>query len=435
MPETNNNSTKPPNQDNPGPLGSIGAYTLIKKIAEGGMGSIFLGKNKSDDSYVAIKLMSEQYAHNPVLVKRFEQEYKVASKLEHPNLVKALYYGDFNGNPYLVLEYIHGESLGRILERKGRLDEIEAIRIIAQVANGLNRAHRDNLIHRDVKPENILLTKNGTAKLTDMGLVKEKFSGDLNLTRSGRGLGTPNYMAPEQFRDAKNADERCDIYSLGATLYTLLTGELPYKSINPLEAWMKKVQNELVPPREINPKISERTDWAIRRAMDGDPEVRPKTCREFVEDLTGQSTRNSGVIPAATTAINSAEKPPEIWFLAYLDEDGKHMVVKGSAKAIRRSFKEEMLEDPSKYRVSKKKEGPFKAMREVAEFRDLAIQLSKAKSQEEEATESNPFSEFQTAETSPYVGNKSGIPKWIYFAIFGGILAGSLLLAWFISRR
>ena len=89
MAETNNNSTKPPNQDNPGPLGSIGAYTLIKKIAEGGMGSIFLGKSKSDDSYVAIKLMSEQYVHNPVLVKRFEQEYKVASKLEHPNLVKS----------------------------------------------------------------------------------------------------------------------------------------------------------------------------------------------------------------------------------------------------------------------------------------------------------------------------------------------------------
>src|SRR5207244_3521310 len=130
----------------------------------------------------------------------------------------------------------------------------------------------------------------GVAKLADLGLVKE-LETDLNLTRTGRGLGTPHFMAPEQFRNAKNADARCDIYSMGATLYMMVTGELPFKSCGPLEAWMKKINNEITPPRKLNPELSERIDWAIRRAMHASPEERPATCREFIEDLTGKSAR------------------------------------------------------------------------------------------------------------------------------------------------
>ena len=118
----------------------------------------------------------------------------------------------------------------------------------------------------------------------------KELEADLNLTRTGRGLGTPHFMAPEQFRNAKNADVRCDIYSLGATLYMMVTGELPFKSNGPLDAWMKKINNELEPPRKVNRDLSERVDWAIRRAMSPDPVQRPESCREFVEDLTGQST-------------------------------------------------------------------------------------------------------------------------------------------------
>src|SRR5947209_5983823 len=174
------------------------------------------------------------------------------------------------------MEFVEGESLGQRLEREGRIPEAEAIRLIAQVAQGLHRAHRQNLVHRDVKPDNILVTRDGTAKLADLGLVKET-DADLNLTKTGRGLGTPHFMAPEQFRDAKNADPRCDIYSLGATLYQMVTGELPFRSNGPLEAWMKKIQNELVQPRKLVPALSERVDWAIRRAMSADPEQRPTT--------------------------------------------------------------------------------------------------------------------------------------------------------------
>src|SRR5262249_41228848 len=151
--------------------------------------------------------------------------------------------------------------------------------LIVQVAQGLHRAHKQGLVHRDVKPDNILVTADGTAKLADMGLVKTS-EADLNLTKTGRGLGTPHFMAPEQFRDAKNADSRCDVYSRAATLYMMIPGELPFRSNGPLDAWMKKINNELVRPREIVPDIPERCEWAILRAMTPDKDARPASCRE-----------------------------------------------------------------------------------------------------------------------------------------------------------
>jgi len=256
------------------PLQSVGNYDLIEKIAEGGMGAIYRGKSRLSGLIVAIKIMPAHMASNPVLLKRFEQEFRAASRLDHPNIVRAHEFDDTGPTPYLVMEFVEGESLGQKIEREGKLDETLAIRIIAQVAQGLHRAHKMNLVHRDVKPDNILVTPQGAAKLADLGLVKETDT-DLNLTKTGRGLGTPHFMAPEQFRNAKDADIRCDIYSLGATLYQMVTGELPFRSNGPLDAWMKKVQNELLPPKQINPGLSDRVDWAILRAMSADRDQRP----------------------------------------------------------------------------------------------------------------------------------------------------------------
>ena len=164
------------------------------------------------------------------------------------------------------MEFVEGESLGQKIERDGRMNEEEAIRVISLVAAGLQKAHKQGLIHRDVKPDNVLLMPDGQVKLTDLGLVKE-IEADLNFTRTGRGLGTPHFMAPEQFRNAKKADVRCDVYSLGATLYMMVTGELPFQSNGPLDAWMKKINNEIDAPRKWNPELTERVDWAIRRAI------------------------------------------------------------------------------------------------------------------------------------------------------------------------
>ncbi len=343
---------------------TIGNYDLLEKIAEGGMGAIYRGRHRQTGQIVAVKIMPAHMANNPVLLKRFEQEFRAASRLDHPNIVRALDYGDSGSTPYLVMEFVEGESLGRKIERDGRLPEPEAIRIIAQVAQGLHRAHKQNLVHRDVKPDNILITSAGQAKLADLGLVKET-EADLNLTRTGRGLGTPHFMAPEQFRNAKGADIRCDIYSLGATLYQMVTGELPFKSNGPLDAWMKKVQNELTAPRLLVPSLSERLDWAIMRAMSADPATRPTTCREFVEDLTGHSTRR---VP---TTENSS--PQELWYLVYKDEEGTPHTVKGVSTAIRRSLKEGLMGDASNVRAARKKQGPFEPLRTYPEFRDLVV--------------------------------------------------------------
>lgn len=347
-------------------LQKVGNYHLVEKIADGGMGSVYKGRHPESGEFVAVKVIPKHLASNIVFVKRFEMEYNAAKALDHPNVVKALEFGRQDDLPYLVMEYVAGESLGQRLEREGKLPEAEAIRIITQVAQGLHKAHKLGLVHRDVKPDNILLTADGQAKLTDLGLVKE-IESDLNLTRTGRGLGTPHFMAPEQFRRAKQADTRCDIYSMAATLYMMVTGELPFGACGPLDAWMRKINNDLAPPRQVNKDLSERLDWAIRRSMSADPAARASNCREFVEDLTGQSTRR-------LTGTQTDSELKSLWFLVYKDETGVVHTVKGSTSGIRRSLREGLLGDATNIRISRQKDGPFDPLRQHAEFRDLLIE-------------------------------------------------------------
>jgi eukaryotic-like serine/threonine-protein kinase len=352
-------------------LQTVGNYDLVEKIAEGGMGTVYKGRHRLSGAIVAIKVVAAHMAGNQVLLKRFEQEYVAAKQLNHPNIVKALEFGDAGSTPYLVMEYVDGESLGKKLEREGKMAEKDAVKLIAQVAQGLHRAHKERLIHRDVKPDNILVSHDGQAKLADLGLVKE-VEADLNLTRTGRGLGTPHFMAPEQFKNAKNVDPRCDIYSLGATLYMMVTGEMPFRSSGPLDAYMKKIENKLIPPRELNPALTERLDWAIRRAMSADLDQRPMNCREFVEDLTGRSTRK------LTLPDNTAPTQIDVWFLVYRDDEGVQHTVKGTTAGIRRSFKEGLLGDASNIRASRTKESGFEALRTYPEFRDLVVSATPA---------------------------------------------------------
>ena len=343
----------------------LGAYELLEKVAEGGMGIVYRARSPGSDQDVAIKVLREKSRMNPILLKRFEQEFRTASMVDHPNLVRAVDFGAVDGIPYLVMEFVEGMTLSRLVDTRGPLPEPEAVRIVSQVAQGLHRAHKNGIVHRDVKPDNIIVTPDGTAKLTDMGLVKD-LATDLNLTRTGRGLGTMQYMAPEQFRNARFVDARTDIYGLAATLYAILLGEAPFHGLCPLDAWMKKVHDDFPSPRERDPGIGERIDWAVRRAMRGDPSLRPSTCREFVEDLLGKSTRSSERLVVA-----SGE--PEIWYLRYTDDAGKERLVKGTRRGVRRSLKEGLLGDAANVAGSRLKSGPFKALAQVPEFRDLCL--------------------------------------------------------------
>jgi eukaryotic-like serine/threonine-protein kinase len=265
------------------------------------------------------------------------------------------------------MEFVEGESLGQRLDHENQLGEAEAVRIVAQIALGLDTAHALGLIHRDVKPDNILLTPDGQAKLTDMGLVKE-LEADLNLTRTGRGLGTPHFMAPEQFRNAKNADARCDIYSLAATLYMAVTGELPFQSSGPLDAWMKKVKNDIVPASQLAPDLSQRADWAIRRAMSPDPSQRPDSCREFVEDLTGLS---ESLPTASAEELNVTVA--SLWHVLYRDPGGVIHSTRETTDGLRSALKDGSLGAVAELRLGRRPQGPFEPARNFPEFRDLAL--------------------------------------------------------------
>ena len=353
----------------PPPL--LGNFDIVSKIADGGMGTVYKAKNRSTGQIVAVKVIAPTTAKNPILLKRFQQEFEAAKLLDHPNVVRALEYYGGGPNPFLVMEFVDGESLGQRMERAGAVPEAEAVKIITQVCEGLQRAHKQGLVHRDVKPDNILVTKDGLAKLTDMGLVKD-VEGDLNLTKTGRGLGTPHFMAPEQFRNAKTVDVRGDIYALGATLYAIVTGTVPFGNASPLDCWMKKIRNEFPPPKELNPAVSDRIDWAIRRAMSAEPDRRPASCREFLEDLTGQS-RNTPIRLGAQAGRDAPTSPHDVWYMVYKDETGAAHTVKGSTEGIRNALANQLLGDASTILVSRTKTGHFQSLASVPEFRDLVI--------------------------------------------------------------
>jgi serine/threonine protein kinase len=267
---------------------TLGPYDLLELIGEGGAGKVYRARDRRTDQEVAVKVLSPEMAGSPLALKRFQQEFQLASALDHPNIVRALHHGSSAGTHYLVMELVPGESLGARVERDGPLPEGEAVRLIAQACEGMTYAHSRGMIHRDIKPDNLLVTPDGRLKLADLGLSKQ-LDAAADLTRTGRGLGTPHFMAPEQFRNAKNANASCDVYSLGATLYQLVTGELPFHGRSPVETFLLKEKGELIPPRALVPALSERTEAAILWAVRPDAKDRPASCQELLGALTGQA--------------------------------------------------------------------------------------------------------------------------------------------------
>jgi serine/threonine protein kinase len=360
-----------PPEPSKGPLKTIGPYVDLQLIAEGGMGAVYKARHSETNAVVALKIVPPATARNEVLMHRFKLEFEAAKSLDIPNIVKAIEYCADPPTPYLVMEYVDGMSLGQRIDRFGPMKEDDAIRIVAQIAQGLFKAHKQKLIHRDIKPDNILVTSDGTAKLTDLGLVKRlDVENGMDLTRTGKGLGTPHFMAPEQFRNAKNVDVRCDIYSLGATLYMMVTGKVPFGDCGPLDAWMKKIRNDYEPPRKLKASISERVDWAIRRSMSADPERRPANCKEFVEDLIGQQLRAPSA--PAPQGVDSAIQ--EVWYLVYKDEEGESHTVKGTSDGIRRALRDSLLGDAYNIKACRHKQGPFLGLREFPEFRPFVVE-------------------------------------------------------------
>ncbi len=282
----------------------VGSYELIAQIGQGGMGVVYKGRHQGTGQVVAVKVMTAESMSEPVLLQRFAQECAVAARLRHPHIVRGLDFGTEGARPYLVMEFVEGQSLGQRIRQLGPLPAAEAVRMAIEIAGALDLAHREKLIHRDVKPDNILMAPDGRAMLTDLGLIKDLDS-EAVLTKPGAAMGTIMFTAPEQFENAQQADALCDVYGLGATLYFALTGVAPYQARGNLTLLQKKLTNDFTPPRRFVPSLSDQLDRIVCLTLDAARDRRPGSCREFAELLagcltTGDRSTNQKPSPSAT---------------------------------------------------------------------------------------------------------------------------------------
>jgi len=215
---------------------TFAGFEIISKLGQGGMGAVYKARQPMLDRLVALKIISPAVAHDPTFVARFQREANAAAQMNHPNIVQLYTAGENEGVRYMACEFIEGESLQGKLDRRGRLDPREALAVCVFVCEALKYAwHAVKLIHRDIKPDNIFLSKAGEVKVGDFGLAKRVDSDASGLTRTGTTMGSPHYMSPEQALGERDLDFRSDIYSLGCTLYHMLSGSVPYNSKNVIE--------------------------------------------------------------------------------------------------------------------------------------------------------------------------------------------------------
>ncbi|GEM_PF-556596 len=248
----------------------VGGCRVDHLIGEGGMGAVYMAIQESLGRPVALKILSQSLSSNEEYITRFEREARAVAVLNHPNIVQVHDMGrDPEGFYFIVMEYVEGTTLSELVKTKGLLDEKFSLRAIRQACLGLHAAHEAGILHRDVKPENLMVSKEGRVKVADFGLAKET-AGDSQLTGTGTALGTPAYMAPEQGM-GESPDRRSDIYSLGGTLFTLLTGHLPYEAKSPLSMMMKHATDPVPEVRKENAAVSEVTEALIGRAMAKEP--------------------------------------------------------------------------------------------------------------------------------------------------------------------
>ena len=259
-----------------------GRYEVEELVGHGGMSSVYKARDSLLERHVALKILHEQYSSDEDFVERFKREARSVAQLQHPNIVTVIDRGEEEGRQYIVFEYIDGENLKECVVRKGRLEVREALEIADEVARGLAFAHQNGIVHRDVKPQNVLLNGDGRAKVTDFGIARTvEMDG---MTQTGTVLGTSNYIAPEQ-ATGQRVDAHSDVYSLGAVLYELLAGEVPFPGESFVAVAMKHVHEP--PPNllDVRKDVPPRVAAAVDRALEKDPELRFPTMDAFAAEL------------------------------------------------------------------------------------------------------------------------------------------------------
>ena len=298
----------------------IPGYQLISKIGKGAMASVYKARQISLDRIVAIKVLPKRMSENAEFVERFYYEGRAAAKLSHNNIVQAIDVGSTpDGIHYFVMEFIEGKTLYDIMQPppvgEGRnFGEAEALDITIQMADALAHAHKRGLIHRDVKPKNIILAPGGVAKLTDLGLARLIDDKTAAESEAGRAYGTPYYISPEQIRGDVDIDFRADIYSLGATMYHLVTGRPPFEADSPTAVMHKHLKSPLKPPDHINTALSAGIGEIIEVAMAKNREERYARTEDMVEDLKAVANGHPPTHARRTVDLDS---------LGQIEETGK----------------------------------------------------------------------------------------------------------------
>jgi serine/threonine-protein kinase len=263
----------------------IPGYKIQGKLGAGAMAVVYKAKQLSLNRSVAIKVLPKRFSENPEYVERFYKEGQAAGSLNHPNIVQAIDVGEAGGYHYFVMEYVEGKTISDDLVAGKIFSEAEALEIIIQVANALAHAHACSLIHRDVKPKNIMISSSGVVKLADMGLARATTDIEAAQSEAGKAYGTPYYIAPEQIRGKIDIDGRADIYGLGATLYHMLTGRVPFMAEDSADVMRKHLREKLVPPDHINTSLSAGVSEVVEIMMAKRKEDRYHDVEELLADL------------------------------------------------------------------------------------------------------------------------------------------------------
>ena len=274
---------------------TFGGYRIIKKIAQGGMGVIYEAIQLRLDRKVALKILTEPLAAQPEFFQRFEREAKAAAALNHPNVVQVHDFGEAEGRHFIIMEFVEGQNLSHYVGIRGPLPVNEALGLIEQAAGALKAAAEKSIVHRDIKPSNLMLTNSGVVKVADLGLARVTTQ-QSDLTMSNI-VGSPHFIAPEQAADSRTVDHRVDIYSLGLTLYFLLTGKYPYDGNSPISIVLAHSQKPLPNPADFGVKVPDEVMQLIHRMSAKEPEDRYQDYDSLLADLRAVKSGHAPVIP------------------------------------------------------------------------------------------------------------------------------------------
>lgn len=447
----------------------IGDFELKKRLGKGGMGEVFLARQVSLDRMVAVKTLSKSLAKKEDFVARFLREARSMAKLDHTNIVRVYAADSFKGVHFAAIEYIDGKSVQDWLDRDNLFTIGDAVHIAVVSAEALLHAHELNMIHRDIKPDNILLTSKGVVKVADFGLAK-LLDDDVSMTQSGTGLGTPLYMAPEQARSAKTVDQRCDIYALGATLYHMLVGKVPYSGDNTLELILAKEEGKYTPARTLRPEVSERLDLIIDKMMAKDPKHRYLDCAQIIADLTSLGVMNDtlsfidGAAPAKVSlastkvatssamAIRSADVSSKddarknakskiarrVWFVQFEDPEGNLAIEKLSTSRILKMIRTGMITAKGKAKMSA--EASYLPLAQYSEFTEaIEDSLSRHSNQARKQDMKSLYKQVEKDQKSRsrwrWIRNKfRALVGTVGLLIWLAVVAGVLGLAWYYGQ-